>query len=230
MTYISGLVNIIILPMQAPPLRSSVIGMILILICDSVAAQIFFSDTRDNSKYEVFEIGGRRWLKENLKFKTPTSWCAEHPESDACAYGNYYYPTDLINVCPDAWRVATWFDYKRALKDIAAYYQLTDSLKYEESKLPLYRDLKLEGERITGLTLIGDSTFFDMATTGWIEGDQWQSQNETTMWIVHDLSNTPQPHVHIRNREITMHSHGHNVIDKPKKLRRFSVRCVSSQD
>ena len=103
-------------------------------------------------------------------------------------------------------------------------------MKYEESKLPLYRNLKLEGERITGLTLIGDSTFFDMATSGWIEGDQWQPQNETTMWIVHDLSNTPQPHVHIRDGEITMHSHGHNVIDKPRKLRRFSVRCVSNKE
>ena len=107
--------------MQAHLFRSSVIAILLSLICKSVTAQRFFSDTRDNSMYEVFEIGDKLWLKENLKFKTPTSWCAEHPESDACAYGNYYYPTDLINVCPDGWRVATWFDYKRALKDIAEY-------------------------------------------------------------------------------------------------------------
>ena len=204
--------------------------IVLILICDSVMAQLFFVDTRDNSKYEIFEIDGQLWLKENLKFKTPTSWCAEHPASDACTYGNYCYPTDLINVCPAGWRVPTWLDYKKALKSIAEYYELTDSLKYEQSKLPLYKDLKLEGEMIAGLTLIGDSIFFDMATNGWIEGDQWQPQNETTMWIVHEISNTPQPHVHIRNGEITMHSHGHNVIDKPKKLRRFSVRCVSNQN
>lgn len=216
--------------MQAHLLKSSLLVLVLIVMCVSATAQRFFYDTRDSSTYEVFEIGDKLWLKENLKFKTPTSWCAEHPESDACAHGNYYYPTDLINVCPDGWHVATWLDYKRALKDIAEYYQLTDSLKFEKSKLPLYKNLELEGEMITGLTLIGDSTFFDMATTGWIEGDKWQPQNETTMWIVHDISNTPQPHVHIRNGEITMHSHGHNVIDKPKKLRRFSVRCVSSQD
>ena len=210
--------------------RSALAVVFLVVSFHSVMAQSFFLDTRDNSKYEIFEIDGQLWLKENLKFETPTSWCAEHPESDACGYGNYYYPTDLINVCPDGWRVPTWLDYKKALESIAEYYELTDSLKYEQSKLPLYRDLKLEGEMIAGLTLIGDSTFFDMATTGWIEGDQWQPQNETTMWIVHEISNTPQPHVHIRNGEITMHSHGHNVIDKPKKLRRFSVRCVSNQN
>jgi hypothetical protein len=56
-----------------------------------------------------------------------------------------------------------------------------------------YLNLKLGGEIITGLTLIGESTFFDMATTGWIEGDQWQPQNKTTMEIVHDVSKTPQP-------------------------------------
>jgi len=208
-------------------LRSCGMAIVFFLIFEAVTAQRIFVDTRDNNTYVTFEIGDRLWLKENLKFKTSTSWCAEHPESEACAYGNYYYPTDLINVCPDGWRVATWRDYKKALKDIATYYKLTDSLQYEQSKLPLYRDLKLEGEMITGLTLIGDSTFFDMATTGWIEGDQWHPQNETTMWIVHDISNTPQPHVHIRGGEVTMHSHGHNVIDKPKKLRRFSVRCVT---
>src|SRR5690606_18184801 len=95
-------------------------------------AQQIIVDTRDNSKYEVFEIGGRLWLKENLKFRTPTIWCAEHPDSGACAYGNYYYPTDLIHVCPNEWRVPTWLDYKKALKDIAAYYEMTDSLKYTE--------------------------------------------------------------------------------------------------
>ncbi len=147
---------IILLSMQAHLLRSSGIAIVLILICGSVTAQRFFTDTRDNSMYEVFGDGDQLRLKENLKFKTPTSWGAEHPESDACAYGNYYYPTDLINVCPDGWRVPTWFDYRRALKDIAAYYELTDALKYEESKLPLYRNLKLEGEMVTGLTLIGD--------------------------------------------------------------------------
>lgn len=200
------------------------------LCLTSATAQRIVTDARDGAEYETFTLGGQRWLKENLRFRTPTSWCAEHPDSPACAYGNYYYPTDLIHACPDGWRVPTWFDYKNALKTIATYYRLGDSLQYDRSSLPLYRDLKLEGETISGLTLIGDSLFFDMATTGWIEGDEWHPQNETTMWIVHEISNTPQPHLHIRDGVITMHSHAHNVIDKPKRLRRFSVRCVSDGD
>lgn len=203
----------------------------LLLLCASMAAkaQDVFVDPRDSSAYEIFQLGEYSWFKKNLKFQTPTSWCFENPASEACAYGNYYYPTDLINVCPDGWRVPTWREYRKALKEIQLYRGL-DSVRYVASKVPLYRDLNLDGELVVGLTLIGDSTFFDYATTGWIQGDKWQPQNETTMWIVHEISNTPQPHVHIRNNEIVMHSHAHNVLDKPKNLRRFSVRCVSDVD
>ena len=190
-------------------------------------AQELFLDSRDGTNYEIFNIGEYSWFKQNLKFKTATSWCFENPASEACAHGNYYYPTDLINVCPDGWRVPTWREYKKALKEIQKYYGLADSVRYVESRVPLYKNLKLDGELVVGLTLIGDSTFFDFATTGWIQGDKWQPQSETTTWIIHEISNTPQPHLHIRNNEVVMHSHGHNIIDKPKKLRRFSVRCLS---
>ncbi|MFT7036580.1 MAG: hypothetical protein ACJA2S_005112 [Cyclobacteriaceae bacterium] len=73
---------------------------------------------------------------------------------------------------------------------------------------------------------MNDTAFFNMAATGWIEGDKWEPQNQTTMWVIHDISNTPQPHVHITPEQVIMHSHGHNILDKPNKLRRFSIRCI----
>ena len=170
------------------------------------------------------------WFKSNLQFSTPTSWCNENPDSEACKYGNYYYPTDLINVCPSGWRVPKWREYKQALKEIEYYYGISDSIQQSVGTAPLYKNLQLEAERIVNLTLIRDTIFFYMASTGWIEGDKWVPQNETTVWVIHDISNTPQPHVHISPNDIAMHSHGHNVIDKPSKLRRFAVRCVSEID
>lgn len=193
----------------------------------SLFAQKYFIDDRDSIRYEVFQVNKSFWFKGNLKFVTPTSWCSENPDSRACMNGNYYYPTDLINICPGGWRVPTWREYKKAIKYIEEYYGLTDSVQYVESKVPLYKDLNLDSELVVGLTLLGDSSFFDMVTTGWIQGDEWQPKDETTLWIVHDISNTPQPHIHVRNKEIVMHSHGHHVLDKPKKLRRFAVRCIS---
>lgn len=200
---------------------------LLTAISFELSAQVQITDERDGSTYHIFELGNLLWFKDNLKFKTPTSWCSENPKSDACKIGNYYYSTDLINVCPSGWRVPTWREYKKAIKRIEDYYELADSIQYLSVKLPLYKDLHLDAERIVNVTLINDTTFFDMAATGWIEGDKWIPQNNTNLWIIHEISNTPQPHVHISPNEIIMHSHGHHVIDEPNKLRRFTVRCVS---
>ena len=102
-----------------------------------------------------------------------------------------------------------------------------DSVTYSENTMP-YKKYKILAEHIIGITLIGDTTFFDMTSTGWIQGNKWELQPQTTMWIVEDISNSPQPHVHIFDYgEIIKHAHEHNVIDKPKKIRRFSVRCIS---
>lgn len=201
--------------------------LLLSIISFGVSAQKIITDERDGNEYDVFKLGEHLWFKSNLKFITPTSWCGENPNSNACKYGNYYYPTDLVNICPTNWRVPTWKEYKNAIKEMVNYYDLSDSIKYTSDRLPLYKDLMLEGERVINLTLIEDAIFFDMAATGWIEGDKWVSQNQTTVWIIHEISNTPQPHIHVTPNDIVMHSHGHNVLDKPKKLRRFAVRCVS---
>lgn len=84
----------------------------------------------------------------------------------------------------------------------------------------------LESEMVSNLTFMSDSAFFNMVAAEWIQGDEWKHQNQTTLWIVHAISNTPQPHIHVKPNAIIMHSHGHNVLDKPENLRRFSVRCV----
>ncbi|MEM9856350.1 MAG: FISUMP domain-containing protein [Bacteroidota bacterium] len=187
-------------------------------------AQTIFTDNRDGSKYDIIKIGNYLWFQENLRFVTPTSWCAENPNSTACIDNNFYYPTDLISICPQGWRVAKWTEYKKAIKTIEKYYNL--NIEFISGKAPLYKELALDAESISGLTLLNDTTFLNMTATGWIEGDKWKRQNQSNQWIVHSISNTPQPHLHITPERIIMHSHGHNVLDKPKKLRRFSVRCI----
>lgn len=202
------------------------LGIILIAVIYPATGQSFLIDERDSIKYEIVQIGDNIWFQENLNFITPTSWCAENPNSQVCKNGNYYHPTDIISVCPNGWRVPTWKEYKDAIQIIEEHYKL--QVEYNSGKVPLYKDLNLEAEQIHGLTMLNDSAFFNMVATGWIEGDEWEPQNHTTMWIVHDFSNTPQPHIHITPEQIIMHSHGHNVVDKPKKLRRFSIRCIKN--
>ena len=188
-------------------------------------------DHRDSTYYEIFQIENHLWFKSNLKYKSETSWCNQHPESEACKSGNFYYSTDLINVCPNDWRVPSWNEYKKALKVIEKQSSFSsDSVTYTEGSKPYKKynkKYKIFAEQVVGITLIGDSTFFDMVANGWIQGDSWYLQQETTMWIVEDISNSPQPHVHILDGKIRKHAHEHNVIDKPKKIRRFSIRCIS---
>ena len=195
------------------------------IVC-SVYCQNHIIDNRDSAYYEIFQIENLFWFKTNLKYKTQTSWCNQYPESEACKSGNFYYSTDLISVCPSGWRVPSWSEYKKAIKFIEKHNNSSDSVTYTENMMP-YKKYKILAEHIIGITLIGDTSFFDMAANGWIEGNKWAQQHETTMWIVEDISNSPQPHVHILDGEIIKHAHEHNVLDKAKKVRRFSIRCIS---
>lgn len=64
------------------------ISITLLVASYSVYAQNYITDDRDSSKYEIFQIGQHLWFKSNLKFKTPTSWCSENPNSEARIYGH----------------------------------------------------------------------------------------------------------------------------------------------
>lgn len=198
----------------------------LAIIVSNAFSQNAIIDDRDGKHYEVFQVDNHLWFKTNLQYKSQTSWCNQHPESEACKSGNFYYSTDLINVCPNGWRVPSWMEYKKAIKFIDRNNNPSDSAIFSENFMP-YKKYKILAEQVIGITLIGDSTFFDMVANGWIEGDKWEKQNETTVWVVEDISNSPQPHVHILKGEIIKHAHEHHVIDKEKKIRRFSVRCIS---
>lgn len=204
-------------------------GIILLILSLShlVYSQNHFIDKRDSTHYDIFQIENHLWFKTNLKYKSQTSWCKEYPDAVACKDGNFYYSTDLVNVCPVGWRVPTWGEYKKAIKFIERQKELPpDSISYSENVMP-YKKYKIIAERIVGITLIGDTAFFDMGATGWVQGEEWEPQAEATMWVVEDISNSPQPHVHIFEGQIIKHAHAHNVLDKPKNVRRFSVRCIS---
>lgn len=201
------------------------IPIIFFLANDSYAQSIIV-DERDSSSYQTFELAGTIWFRSNLRYVTPKSWCNQSPYSLACKSGNYYYPQELVNVCPQGWKVPSWKDYKNAIKAVEDSLQI-DSSTIEWSEEKINERFNVRGAGVTGITLINDSSFFDFVSTGWIEGNRWYpQQTQTTQWIVEDISESPQPHVHIRKNEIVMHAHKHHVDDKEKKKRRFSVRCV----
>ncbi|HEY4654045.1 MAG TPA: hypothetical protein VIH22_06005, partial [Cyclobacteriaceae bacterium] len=90
-------------------------------------------------------------------------------------------------------------------------------------------DNEIEATTVEGLQLTDRSEPLQIIATGWIQGNKWFDQkNTTTLWIANKPpADKPQPHLHIREDAIVRHAHAHNILDKPKRQRRFSVRCVS---
>lgn len=189
--------------------------------------QDYLEDERDGEIYPIVQIGEHLWFQENMRVVTPTSWCAENPGSEACDHGNYYYASDLISVCPAGWRVPSWPDYRTALVTVGEHYGA--ELTHQAGRANTYtlnKELQLPAEIVEGFTLLNDSTFFNLTNTGWIEGDKWEPSGAANQWIIHEFSNNPQPHVHITPEHTLMHSHDYHILDKPRKVRRFSVRCI----
>lgn len=72
-----------------------------------------FTDPRDGMEYVTVELGGSRWLAENLRFdaREGSRCLADLPEH--CAeYGRLYTWPVAASACPAGWRLATENDWR----------------------------------------------------------------------------------------------------------------------
>ncbi|WP_020528936.1 FISUMP domain-containing protein [Flexithrix dorotheae] len=199
---------------------------VLLMASPILKAQDYFEDPRDGNIYELVKVGSHWWFRSNLKYQTKASWCFQNPKDSMCAIGNYYYPEDLPKACPNGWRVPTWAEYTSALHYLMDTLNIPqDSVKFIKQEI-ISNKIPISSEGVLGITFLHDSIYFNMLSTGWIQGKKRVEQTQTTMWIEEDIQDLPQPHVHIREDGMVKHAHHHNVEGKPKKQRRFSVRCV----
>jgi len=61
------------------------------------------TDKRDGQKYRTAEILGKRWMAENLNYRTDSSWCYKNADSNCAKYGRLYNWTAAMNACPAGW-------------------------------------------------------------------------------------------------------------------------------
>lgn len=77
-----------------------------------VAAEEAFTDPRDQQTYGVAEVAGLRWMKENLRFKAPTSVCYDNKPENCEELGRLYPWEVALQVCPAGWHLATEYEWQ----------------------------------------------------------------------------------------------------------------------
>ena len=57
---------------------------------DEIYDSAAISDARDENRYKTVDIGGVRWMAENLRFAAPGSFCYENKDIRCRSYGRLY--------------------------------------------------------------------------------------------------------------------------------------------
>jgi len=200
------------------------IAYLFLCSLNTCAQESIFTDQRDGKKYPVITLGTLQWFKSNLSYETKTSWCAQHGKGANCNDGNFYYYNNLDSVCPQGWRVPTWADWESTMKVIIDKHHIhPDSVKYKKG-------VNRGAVIVNGINVIDDTLGLNVKPIGWVEGNKRESQNEgqANFFILDDEKKDPTTHLHIVKGGYTKHGHDDNIIDKPKKTRRLSVRCVKN--
>lgn len=181
-----------------------------------------FIDQRDGNIYSTITIGKNTWFREHLRLKTASSYFPNFSKDTVdLINGNYYSNSELNNLCPEGWHVATIYEFEEYLKELTTQRNIPDSAILRNTS-PRDSSVHITPGNLNPLR----DTLLNLAPIGWVEGNKPHKERSLTLWIRDTRTNDEKFHVHIGALGYVIHTHVHNVIDKPKRIRKFTVRCV----
>ena len=184
-----------------------------------------FTDPRDGQQYETIVVGGKKWMRENLRYQTATSYCPNfNKDPKACALGNYYLNTEADKVCPPGWSLPTLEDWQAYIDELVQLQLIhKDSMKTVVGPSPHFSTLVEMGS----FNILKD-TLLRFKPVGWVQGNKVDNKKSTSIWVNNLQTNDNKYHIHLALQRYVIHTHEHHVIDKPRKIRKFTIRCVCS--
>jgi len=183
----------------------------------------YYNDLRDGNSYKIIQIGNLLWFQDDLLFKTKGSYCASKSAKNICSESNYYPITELNEVCPKGWRVPTFEDWTVTYNTL--FHEMNqpvefDTITVDQQNTAMVK-MKSTGELLSSLEFGKDYR--------WVEGNHLK-KGSYTIWVRHESLGHDRFHVHYGGNSFVQHHHEHHIMDKPKKQRRFCVRCVKDAE
>lgn len=88
-------------------------------------------DSRDGQAYATVDVGGQKWMAENMNYETEDGNCLD--VGSACAlYGRHYKWKEATTVCPDGWHLPTQPEWSELFEAVGGVDAAASVLKSNE--------------------------------------------------------------------------------------------------
>jgi uncharacterized protein (TIGR02145 family) len=142
--------------------------------------------------YTTVQIGDQCWMKENLNYKTPGSWCYDNKSSNCDKYGRLYTwdaamngekssltePNKIQGICPPGWHIPSADEFTQLHNNVSS--SLSNSIDYR-----IVRNKVVKTNLKSNTDWNGDTkSLFDALPAGRRDknGDFESIGNETYFW------------------------------------------------
>ena len=190
--------------------------LFLLLFPFLISAQSTLIDERDDTEYQVTQLGSLYWMTENLRFKANGSECPK--DCDQIRFYDFEY---LENVCPRGWRLPTMDEWDLFVSSFGE----VEKTRMMEGNDKLYRVDFFDQFNLF------ESNVLEIKPYGRMEGGKLISGFFIDYWTVNPSTQDDRFHMHLAPYSLTGHGHKHHLkSNRPEEYRLFPIRCVCEEE